>query len=168
MNIPSSQKIERIVGCSLCLSRWVMAPICVGLAASLLILFAAFLQEIIRLFGDITSITSGDAIIGVFNLIEISLVAALLSIVAKAGYDSLTCDGSVCATTGDTKGNLFASLKCKLGSAIIALAGVHLLKVFMDVGRSTESEVKWLVIVYATFVLSAAALMLANAFACKK
>ena len=60
----------------------------------------------------------------------------------------------------------FSGLKMKLIASIVAISGIHLLKVFMTFGKentaapvSTET-LKWLVIVHLTFVASGVLLAL--------
>jgi uncharacterized protein (TIGR00645 family) len=48
----------------------------------------------------------------------------------------------------------FAALKLKLVASIVAISGIHLLKVFMDVTKYTDSQIKWLVIIHLVFVIS--------------
>ena len=58
----------------------------------------------------------------------------------------------------------FSGLKMKLIASIVAISGIHLLKVFMEVGKSAApvdvEKMRWLVIIHLTFVVSGVLLAL--------
>ena len=59
----------------------------------------------------------------------------------------------------------FSTLKLKLVASIVAISGIHLLKVFMDINKYTEHEVKWMVIIHLVFVISGLLLALMDRLA---
>jgi uncharacterized protein (TIGR00645 family) len=61
----------------------------------------------------------------------------------------------------DWKGKVdFAGLKIKLIASIVAISGIHLLKIFMDIGKYQEREIMWMVIIHVVFVVSGVLLAL--------
>ncbi len=48
----------------------------------------------------------------------------------------------------------FSTLKLKLIASIVAISGIHLLKVFMDVHKIPDNQIKWMVIIHLIFVFS--------------
>ena len=48
----------------------------------------------------------------------------------------------------------FSTLKLKLIASIVAISGIHLLKVFMDVDKTSERDIKWMVIIHLIFIIS--------------
>ncbi|MDZ4392902.1 YqhA family protein, partial [Cypionkella sp.] len=60
----------------------------------------------------------------------------------------------------------FSGLKMKLIASIVAISGIHLLKVFMALGKGdpayavSESTLRWMVIIHLTFVTSGVLLAL--------
>jgi uncharacterized protein (TIGR00645 family) len=59
----------------------------------------------------------------------------------------------------------FSALKLKLIASIVAISGIHLLKIFMDVKKYSESELKWMVIIHLVFVVSGVLLALMDLIA---
>ena len=49
----------------------------------------------------------------------------------------------------------FSALKLKLIASIVAISGIHLLKVFMEVEKTPESQIRWMIIIHLVFVISA-------------
>jgi uncharacterized protein (TIGR00645 family) len=101
--------------------------------------------------------TVDDAILGVLALIDLSLAANLLMIVIFSGYENFVSrmDMKNHEDRPDWQGDVdFAALKLKLVASIVAISGIHLLKVFMDVTKYTDSQIKWLVIIHLVFVIS--------------
>jgi uncharacterized protein (TIGR00645 family) len=48
----------------------------------------------------------------------------------------------------------FSALKLKLVASIVAISGIHLLKVFMDVTKYDSEQIRWMVIIHLVFVIS--------------
>jgi uncharacterized protein (TIGR00645 family) len=48
----------------------------------------------------------------------------------------------------------FSQLKMKLVASIVAISGIHLLKVFMDVTKTDPEQIKIMIIVHLVFVIS--------------
>ena len=56
--------------------------------------------------------------------------------------------------------NKEGTMPIKLIASIVAISGIHLLKIFMDIKKYTESEVMWMVIIHLVFVASGVMLAL--------
>jgi uncharacterized protein (TIGR00645 family) len=60
----------------------------------------------------------------------------------------------------------FSGLKMKLIASIVAISGIHLLKLFMSLGKpdaaysATPETMRWMVIIHLTFVASGVLLAL--------
>jgi uncharacterized protein (TIGR00645 family) len=59
----------------------------------------------------------------------------------------------------------FSSLKLKLVASIVAISGIHLLKVFMNLEHTPPENVKWMVIIHLVFVISGVMLALMDKLA---
>lgn len=134
-----------------------MAPFYVGLVLALVALLYTFAQEIVHLFAHIDGADASDVILAALALIDLSLAGNLLLIVIFSGYESFVSKIDI----GDHedqfewKGKVdFAAMKLKLIASIVAISGIHLLKVFMDIKKYTEQEITWMVVIHVVFVLS--------------
>ncbi|MDD2868400.1 TIGR00645 family protein, partial [Neomegalonema sp.] len=147
------RQIERI----LFASRWLMAPMYLGLVAALAILVWMFIMELVRFAMILPTMTVNDAILGALALIDLSLAANLLLIVIFSGYENFVSrlDINGHEDRPEWQGEVdFSGLKLKLVASIVAISGIHLLKVFMDVNKYTAEHIRWMVIIHLVFVAS--------------
>lgn len=150
--------IERIAEKFLYASRWLLAPIYLGLSFGLLVLGIKFFQEIIHVFPLILKTSEADLVLLILSLIDMSLVGGLLVMVMLSGYENFV--SSIDLDEGSEKlswlGKMDSgSLKAKVAASIVAISSIHLLKKFMDVENIDPEKLKWYVIIHVTFVLSA-------------
>lgn len=155
--------MERLIERSLFASRWMMAPMYLGLAAALVILVWVFLVELWKFALIIPVMQVDDAVLGVLALIDLSLAANLLMIVIFSGYENFVSRMDLQdhkdrpAWQGEVD---FSGLKLKLVASIVAISGIHLLKVFMDVAKYDPEKIRWMVIIHLVFVISGVLLAL--------
>ncbi len=142
-------------------SRWLMAPMYLGLVISLAMLSIVFVKELAYYASKTFTMNADQGILAILTLIDLSLAANLLLIVLFSGYENFVSKLDL----GDQRdrpswmGKVdFSGLKMKLIASIVAISGIHLLKVFMEVGKSAapvdEVKLQWMVIIHLTFVLS--------------
>ncbi len=144
-------------------SRWLMAPMYLGLIVALGMLLIIFLRDVAYYAPQVLTMTSDRAILVVLTLIDLTLAANLLLIVLFSGYENFVSKLDV-AEGSDRPGWMgkvdFGGLKMKLIASIVAISAIHLLKRFMEIGDSVadarfgETELFWLTIIHITFVIS--------------
>lgn len=153
--------MEKLLESLMYASRWIMAPIYLGLSLVLVALGIKFFQEIIHLLPHILETKEVDLILLVLTLIDITLVGGLIVMVMFSGYENFVSklDIDESAEKLSWLGQLDAnSLKNKVAASIVAISSIHLLKVFMDVKNIDNEKILWYVIIHITFVLSAFAM----------
>uniref|UniRef100_UPI00209EB8BF YqhA family protein n=1 Tax=Vibrio cholerae TaxID=666 RepID=UPI00209EB8BF len=69
-------------------SRWLLAPIYLGLSLGLLILALKFFQEIIHVIPNIFTMLEAEVILLLLSLIDMALVGGLLMMVMISGYEN--------------------------------------------------------------------------------
>lgn len=157
-------------------SRWLMAPMYLGLVVSLAMLTVVFGKELVYYAPQVLTMTSEEAILVVLTLIDLTLAGNLLLIVLFSGYENFVSKLDIAETVDRPSwmGTVdFSGLKMKLIASIVAISGIHLLKQFMEIGDEVptgpinESELMWLVIIHLTFVLSGVLLALMDWLAAK-
>lgn len=165
-----NNKVEHFIERGLFASRWLIAPIYIGLTLGLVLLVISFAQEIYHLFAQLPELSQTDAILGILSLIDLSLAGNLLLIVIFSGYENFVSkiDTSDHEDNPEWKGNVdFSSLKLKLIASIVAISGIHLLKVFMDMEKYAQTQIMWQVIIHLVFVVSGVLLALMDLLAAK-
>lgn len=150
--------IERTAESILYASRWLLAPIYMGLSLGLIILGIKFFQEIIHTLPVILSMKETEVVLLILSLVDISLVGGLLVMVMLSGYENFV--STIDIKEGNEKlswlGKLDSgSLKQKVAASIVAISSIHLLKAFMNADHIDNDKLMWYVIIHLTFVLSA-------------
>jgi uncharacterized protein (TIGR00645 family) len=162
MSRTPKQSIEGTLERGLFASRWLIAPMYVGLSVALLMLTVIFLRELIYYVPQMMSLTPEKTILVVLTLIDLTLAANLLLIVMFSGYESFVSkfDFDAGADRPGWMGKVdFGGLKMKLIASIVAISAIHLLKKFMEIGdpdtpsASTET-LFWLTVIHMSFVAS--------------
>ncbi len=138
-------------------SRWLLAPFYLGLIAGIGLLLVKFTKAFISALPVVFEGSSGEAMISILTLVDITLVANLLLIIIFAGYENFISkiDTHDHEDRPDWMGHVsFSDLKLKLIGSIVAISGIELLKYFVNVGQHSEHDLMWVVIIHLTLVFS--------------
>ena len=157
------EKIENKLEKLLFASRWLMAPFYLGLILALAGLLYTFGIELLDFILSLPIMTANDAILASLALIDISLAGNLLLIVTFSGYENFVSKLEVGSHKDKPEwmGTVdFSNLKLKLIASIVAISGIHLLKVFMEVKKYSDKEMMWMVLIHLVFVVSGVMLAL--------
>jgi uncharacterized protein (TIGR00645 family) len=161
-----ASKLEAATEKLLFSSRWVLAPIFLGLSLALIALGFKFFQEAWHVFGELIGMDESDLVLKVLAMIDITLVGSLIIMVMFSGYENFVSTIDAKGTDSlNWLGKLDAgTLKLKVAASIVAISSIHLLRVFMQVGKKdikthellvTSDQIMWFVILHLTFVVSA-------------
>lgn len=153
--------IERLIERSIYTSRWLLAPIYLGLSVALLGLGLKFFQELAHMLPHVFALAEADLVLVILSLIDMALVGGLLVMVMLSSYENFVSRLDI----GDETEKLgwlgkmdSSSLKNKVAASIVAISSIHLLKVFMNAANIDNDKLLWYVILHLTFVLSAFAM----------
>ncbi|MFZ1428429.1 MAG: TIGR00645 family protein [Geminicoccaceae bacterium] len=144
--------VERVIF----MSRWIMAPIYLGLILVLGVLMVKFMEELYHFVPHVLELRETDVILMTLTLLDISLAASLVLMMIFSGYENFVSR----IDTGDNDrpawmGKLdFGGLKLKLVSSIVAISAIDLLKSFMNIGSISKEDLMWKVITHMAFVFS--------------
>ncbi len=137
-------------------SRWLLAPFYFGLIISLFFLLIVFLKEIVHYITHFST-NETELILFILTLIDLSFAGNLLIIVIFSGYENFVSKINIKEHEDKPEwmGTVdFGGLKLKLISSIVAISGIHLLKIFFGLENYTESQILLFIAVHFTFVLS--------------
>lgn len=150
--------LERALEGIIYASRWLMAPVYLGLIGALAILIVTFFRELYIQAPLIMSMDETDIILLVLTLVDLSLAGNLVLIILFSGYENFVSKIEAAHRDKDRPewmGTLdFSGLKIKLIASIVAISGIHLLKIFMNLANYTEQQLLWYVIIHLTFIVS--------------
>lgn len=161
-----ASKLEEVTEKLLFASRWILAPIFLGLSLALIALGFKFFQEAWHVFSHLIEMGESDLVLTVLAMIDIVLVGSLIVMVMFSGYENFVSTIDAKGTDSlNWLGKLDAgTLKLKVAASIVAISSIHLLSVFMKVGKKdpvtqvlevTNDQIMWFVILHLTFVVSA-------------
>ncbi len=139
-------------------SRWLLAPIYLGLSVGILMLAVKFFAEVVEKIPHLFELSEAAMILLVLSLVDIALVGGLLVMVMFSGYENFVSQIDLRQGT-DRLGWLgkmdAASLKNKVAASIVAISSIHLLRVFMDADHVANDKILWYILLHLTFVVSA-------------
>jgi uncharacterized protein (TIGR00645 family) len=159
--------MEKTIEKLLFASRWILAPVYLGMSLALVALGIKFFMELYHLLHDVWGMGESQLVLMLLALVDMVLVGSLIVMVMFSGYENFV--SALDVDTGGEKlswlGKLDAnSLKLKVASSIVAISSIHLLRAFMEaparnadgvVVPDWENRLLWLVIIHLTFVVSA-------------
>jgi len=153
--------VDAIVERIMYASRWLLAPIYIGLSFALVALGIKFFQEIFHVLPHVIQIGEADLVLVVLSLIDIALVAGLIIMVMFTSYENfvsridLSDDTEKLSWLGTLDTN---TLKSKVAASIVAISSIHLLKIFVNAENVENDKLLWYVLIHLTFVISAVAM----------
>jgi len=168
----------RAIGSLIFLSRWLQAPLYLGLIVAQIVYVVVFMVELWHLaetvIADPSHIDEATIMLSVLGLIDVVMIANLLIMVIIGGYETFVSRVNVDGHPNQPEwlSHVNANvLKVKLAMAIIGISSIHLLKTFIavgDLGRAgggalagesyTSEGVLWQVVIHMVFIVSAVAL----------
>jgi uncharacterized protein (TIGR00645 family) len=148
------------VGSFIFFSRWLQAPLYVGLIVAQGVYVYHFLKELLHLVEKAPAIDEPTIMMTVLALVDVVMIANLLVMVIVGGYETfvsrLNLEGHPDQPEWLSHVNA-GVLKVKLATALIGISSVNLLKTFIEVGTKPmpDNAIMWQVLLHLTFVVSA-------------
>jgi len=160
-----TQTLERFIFWS----RWLQAPLYLGLIVAQGIYVWLFMAELGHLVSSVISsgghISETETMLVVLGLIDVVMIANLLIMVIIGGYETfvsrLDLDGHPDQPEWLSHVNA-GVLKIKLSTAIIGISSIHLLKTFINAANIAEHTIMWQVIIHVVFLVSALAMAMVD------
>lgn len=151
------------------LSRWLAAPFLVGLVGGLLLLMYRFFADLFELAMQVQTQGWHNLVVGVLNLVDISLTANLILMVIFSGYENFVRNIDQEKNPGWPAGLVdvdFPALKQRLLGAIAVIAAVDALAWYLDLETTTDlAKLGWAVGFPLMFAVAMVLLALADRLA---
>jgi uncharacterized protein (TIGR00645 family) len=156
-SVSVASKLEIVIEKLLFASRWILAPIFLGLSLALIALGIKFFEEAFHVVTEALVMEEATLVLKVLAMIDIVLVGSLIVMVMFSGYENFV--STIDAKGSDSLnwlGKLDAgTLKLKVAASIVAISSIHLLRKFMEAENIDNYKLMWYVIMHMAFVLSA-------------
>ena len=149
-------------------SRWIQAPLYLGLIVAQIVYCWLFMVELSHLVhGAIAAerVSEVDVMLAVLGLIDVVMIANLLIMVIVGGYETFVSRMNLEGHPDQPEwlSHVNASvLKVKLATAIIGISSIHLLKTFINAENYTDKVLLWQTAIHIAFLLSAMAIALTD------
>jgi uncharacterized protein (TIGR00645 family) len=140
------------------LSRWLQAPLYVGLILAQCVYVYHFMVELWHLFEKAQHISETDIMLTVLGLIDVVMIANLLIMVIVGGYETFVSRLNLQGHPDQPEWLSHVNagvLKVKLATALIGISSIHLLKTFINADKVSDKTISWQVAIHLTFILSA-------------
>ena len=154
-------KISLAVERTIFWSRWLLAPLYLGLIGILAVIAYKFVLEFVKLIANINN-EEHVFIVDLLALLDLVLLANLILIVLFAGYENFVSKIEVAEKSVDRPywmGTVdFSGLKIKLIGSLVAISVIELLKDFVGLSVDLDAKVGdgiiWRIVIHLTFVVS--------------
>jgi uncharacterized protein (TIGR00645 family) len=165
---PSADRpLARYVGSTIFISRWLQAPLYLGLIVAQGVYVWRFMQELAHLVKDVGGLTENDVMLLVLGLVDVVMIANLLIMVIIGGYETFVSRIQLRDHPDQPEwlSHVNANvLKVKLAMAIVGISSIHLLQTFINASRIDSETMLWQTVIHLAFVASAIALALIDRF----
>ncbi len=146
------------------MSRWLQAPLYLGLIVAQAIYVWQFWRELVHLIsmmGLDKPITETEIMLIVLGLIDVVMISNLLIMVIVGGWETFVSrmDLDNHPDQPEWLSHVNAGvLKVKLATAIIGISSIHLLKTFINATEMDNDTMMWQTLIHLAFVFSALAI----------
>ncbi|CAM3798500.1 TIGR00645 family protein [Polynucleobacter antarcticus] len=145
------------------MTRWLQAPLYIGLVVAQAVYVWQFWVELVHLIGMLSSKTPSETeiMLVVLGLIDVVMISNLLVMVIVGGWETFVSRLGLENHPDQPEWLSHVNagvLKVKLATAIIGISSIHLLKTFINAASYDEKTLMWQTIIHITFVLSAIAI----------
>ena len=149
------------------MSRWLQAPLYIGLIVAQGVYVWQFWGELVHLLQMISvkDITETEIMLIVLGLIDVVMISNLLIMVIVGGYETFVSRMNLESHPDQPEwlNHVNASvLKVKLATAIIGISSIHLLKTFINAANYPQHVLLWQTVIHVAFLFSALAIALTD------
>jgi uncharacterized protein (TIGR00645 family) len=157
--------VESIVEKFIFWSRWLQAPLYLGLIVALGAYAVSFFIELTHLVMEVGIKSENEIMLSVLALIDVVMIANLLIMVIVGGYETFVSRLNLDSHPDQPEWLAHVNagvLKIKLSTAIITISSIHLLKTFINANdpKTALPTDNWQaqVFIHLTFIVSAIAM----------
>jgi uncharacterized protein (TIGR00645 family) len=143
-------------------SRWLQAPLYLGLIAAQGVYVYEFMHQLYELITRAGTLSETEVMLIVLGLVDVVLIANLLIMVIIGGYETFVARLEVIEGHPDQPEWLShinaGVLKVKLAVALISISGIHLLRTFINADHVETRVATIQITIHLAFLLSALAI----------
>jgi uncharacterized protein (TIGR00645 family) len=163
----SERRLQNAVGSTIFISRWLQAPLYLGLIVAQAVYVALFWKELVHLVQDFGAMNEETIMLLVLGLVDVVMIANLLIMVIIGGYETFVSRIDMRGHPDEPEWLSHVNpnvLKVKLAMSIIGISSIHLLKTFIEaehyIADGHTEIMLWQTVIHMAFILSAIGLAL--------
>lgn len=142
-------------------SRWLLAPLYLGLIVAQGVYVYQFMHELAHLVSKVGSLNESEMMLIVLGLIDVVMIANLLIMVTIGGYETFVSKLDLEAHPDQPEWLSHVNagvLKIKLSIALISISSIHLLRTFINAAQVEDRVIAAQIAIHVAFLLSAIAI----------
>ena len=139
-------------------SRWLQAPLYLGLIVAQGVYVYQFMVELVHLVSKTGAMSETEVMLIVLALIDVVMVANLLVMVIVGGYETFVSRLHIDNHPDHPEWLSHVNagvLKVKLATALISISSIHLLKTFINAAQLEDRVIMWQLAIHTVFLISA-------------
>jgi uncharacterized protein (TIGR00645 family) len=145
------------------MTRWLQAPLYIGLVVTQAVYVWQFWVELVHLISlsALKTPSETEIMLIVLGLIDVVMISNLLVMVIVGGWETFVSRLELENHPDQPEWLSHVNagvLKVKLATAIIGISSIHLLKTFINATSYDEKTLMWQTLIHLTFVFSAVAI----------
>jgi len=137
--------------------RWLLAPMYVGLIIGEFVYAYKFLESLVELLHQSSTIKETDLLLAVLGLVDITMIGNLIAMITIGGYSIFVREINIPGLHGKPRwlNNISSgTLKIKMCASLIGVTSIHLLKTFINIEHAETKEVVAQVAIHLVFLVS--------------
>jgi uncharacterized protein (TIGR00645 family) len=154
--------LEQLTARTVFASRWLQAPLYVGLIVAQAVYVVVFCKELIHLVLSLSADEEETSImLTVLGLIDVVMISNLLIMVIIGGYETFVAKiktGNAADKPEWLSHTNENTMKIKLSLALIGISSISLLRSYIDVEHTTSQALMWKTIIHCVFLVSSIAI----------
>lgn len=161
---PIHNRISRFFETFIYGGRWVIVPMYIGLLVTLVIYTWKFIFELIGLCHTFSCLPEAELMLRVLGLVDLVMIGNLILMIMIGSYSIFVRKFHL---PEDDKPQWLehissGTLKVKIGTSLIGISSIHLLKDFIDAEALSREYIGRHVVIHIVFVLSTLAVALTD------
>lgn len=155
------QKPVKVMETFIFSSRWLQAPLYLGLIVAQGVYVYQFMHELLILVTKTGTLTETEVMLIVLGLIDVVMIANLLTMVIIGGYETFVSKLDLHDNPDQPEWLSHVNagvLKVKLAVALISISSIHLLRTFINAPQMEDRVVIIQVAIHVAFLISALAI----------
>lgn len=152
--INKDNKTKTLLENTIVFSRWLLVPMYMGLILVQLCYVYKFAEELVNLFSHVLNINEEEIMLIALTLVDMTMIGNLIIMILIGSYSIFVDEINFIPGLKWLSHIDAGILKVKIGMSLVGLTTIHLLQLFIDIGKYSDREVFMTVFLHIVFIIS--------------